>query len=36
MSYEIIISIAALLDIEEAATWYENQNLKLGIDLRES
>ena len=36
MSYEIIISIAALLDIEEAATWYENQNLNLGSDLRES
>ncbi len=36
MRYEIIISIAAIADIEEAVKWYENQNLELGMDLKNS
>lgn len=36
MNYEIVVSIAALLDIEEAVKWYENQSFELSKDLTNS
>jgi len=36
MNYKIVISVAALLDIEQVIEWYESQMNGLGNRLKES